>query len=103
VFAPDFDGARIGLPMPPDADGRVAVPRDRGAVVARGELAVDAAPAAATPVGEVTVTLAPGQVRTLFLRWTDPAPDSAGEQENFVHLHCPADGEQHGPGLTVVE
>jgi Glycosyl hydrolases family 2, TIM barrel domain len=99
VFAPDFDGARIGLPMPPDADARVAVPRSRGAVAARGDLAVDAAPAAAAPVGEVTVTLAPGQARTLLLRW---AVAELGDQENFVHLHCPAPGEQHGPGLTNV-
>lgn len=99
VFAPDFDGARIGLPMPPDADARVAVPRSRGASVERGELSVDAPPTAATPVGEVAVTLAPGEARTFLLRWTDP---ELGEQENFVHLHCPADGEEHGPGLTEV-
>ncbi len=99
VFAPDFDGARIGLPGPPDADGRVAVPRSRGASVASGDLTVGAAPAAATPVGDVIVALAPGQARTLLLRWTDP---ELGPQENFVHLHCPADDEQHGPGLTTV-
>jgi beta-mannosidase len=99
VFAPDPDGSRIGLPMPPDADGRVAVPRSRGATVGRGELAVDAPPSSATPAGEVEVELAPGQARTLLLRWTDPGLDPAA-QENFVHLHCPADGEEHGPGLT---
>jgi hypothetical protein len=97
VFAPDFDGARIGLPMPPDADARVAVPRSRGAVVDDGEMTVVASPAAATTVGEITVALAPGQARTLLLRWTDP---ELGDQENFVHLHCPAEGEEHGPGLT---
>jgi beta-mannosidase len=101
VFAPDFDGSRIGLPMPPDADARVAVPRSRGATVARGELAVDAASAAATRVGEVAVDVAPGQSRTLLLRWTDTELDPA-EQENFVHLRCPADGEEHGPGLTEI-
>jgi beta-mannosidase len=101
VFAPDFDGARIGLPMPPDADARVAVPRSRGATVARGELAVDAAPGAATPVGEVAVALEAGQARTLLVRWTD-AELRPPEQENFVHLHCPAEREEHGPGLTVV-
>jgi hypothetical protein len=101
VFAPDSDGARIGLPMPPDPDARIAVPRSRGATVARGELAVDAAPAAATCVGEVAVDLAPGQSRTLLLRWTDTELDPP-DQENFVHFHCPADGEEHGPGLTVV-
>jgi beta-mannosidase len=99
VFAPDFDGARIGLPMPPDAEARVAVPRSRGATVARGELTVDARACAATPVGEADVELAPGEARTLLLRWTDP---ELGEQENFVHLHCPADGEEHAPGLTEV-
>jgi beta-mannosidase len=99
VIAPDFDGARIGLPGPPDADARVAVPRGRGAVVAHGELAFDAAPAAATPVGELTLALEPGQARTLVLRWTD---GELGDQENFVHFHCPAAGEEHGPGLTTV-
>lgn len=99
VFAPDIDGARIGLPMPPHADARVAVPRELGAVVASGELAFDAAPAAATPVGELTLAIEPGQARTLVLRWTD---DELGDQENFVHFHCPAAGEQHGPGLTNV-
>jgi beta-mannosidase len=101
VFAPDFDGARIGLPMPPDADARIAVPRSRGATVARGELDAEAPPSAATRVGEVAVDLAPGQARTLLLRWSDPELDPS-EQENFVHLHCPADGEEHGPGLTDV-
>jgi beta-mannosidase len=102
VFAPDFDGSRIGLPMPPDADARVAVPRSRGAAVASGELVFDAGPTAATTIGEVTVTLEPGDARTLLLRWDDPAPDAASAQENFVHFHCPAPGEEHGPGLTAV-
>jgi beta-mannosidase len=99
VFAPDFDGARIGLPMPPDAGSRVAVPRSRGASVERGELPVVAPPSAATLVGEVAVSVTPGAARTLFLRWTDP---ELGEQENFVHFHCPADTEEHRPGLTNV-
>jgi beta-mannosidase len=99
VFAPDYDGSRIGLPLPADADARVAVPRSRGATLAGGELAVEAAQTAATPAGEVAVELAPGQARTLLLRWTDP---DHGPQENFVHLHCPADGEEHLPGLTQV-
>jgi hypothetical protein len=47
------------------------------------------------------VDLAPGQARTLLLRWSDRELDPS-EQENFVHLHCPADGEEHGPGLTDV-
>jgi beta-mannosidase len=99
VFAPDFDGARIGLPMPPDPDARVAVPRSRGAVVTHGELAFDAAPTAATRVGDITVPLEARQARTLVLRWTDA---ELGDQENFVHFHCPAAGEEHGPGLTNV-
>ena len=41
----------------------------------------------------------PGQARTLLLRWADT---ELGDQENFVHFHCPADGEEHGPGLTNV-
>jgi hypothetical protein len=101
VFAPDPDGARIGLPVPPDPDARVAVPRGRGSAVAHGELAFDAEPAAATKVGAVTVALGPGQARTLVLRWTDEELDPA-DQENFVHFHCPAPGERHGPGLTNV-
>jgi hypothetical protein len=99
VLAPDLDGARIGLPGPPDADSRVAVPRGRGSVVAHGELAFDATPAAATPVGELTVALDPGKSRTVVLRWTE---GELGDQENFVHFHCPAAGEEHGPGLTNV-
>jgi hypothetical protein len=102
VFAPDFDGARVGLPMPPDTDARVAVPRSRGAAVANGEITFDAAPSAATPVGEVTVALEPGQARTLLVRWADAELDPSHDQENFVHFHCPAEGEEHGPGLTNV-
>jgi hypothetical protein len=102
VFAPDFDGARIGLPMPPDADARVAVPRSRGASISRGDLHFDATASSATPAGEVTVTLEPGEARTLVLRWDDPEVDAASAQENFVHFHCPAPGEEHGPGLTAV-
>jgi hypothetical protein len=88
--------------MPPDADARVAVPRSRGAGVAHGELTFDAAPSAATPVGEVTVAMEPGQARTLLVRWADPELDASREQENFVHFHCPAADEVHGPGLTNV-
>jgi hypothetical protein len=102
VFAPDFDGARIGLPMPPDADARLAVPRSRGTTVAQGEITFDAAPTAADRIGEVTVALEPGQARTLLVRWADPELDASREQENFVHFHCPAEGEEHGPGLTNV-
>jgi hypothetical protein len=52
-------------------------------------------------VGDVTVALEPGQARTLLVRWVDEALDPA-DQENFVHFHCPAPGEEHGPGLTYV-
>ncbi|HMG27897.1 MAG TPA: hypothetical protein VKH36_13915 [Acidimicrobiia bacterium] len=99
VFAPDVDGARIGLPVPPDPDARLAVPRDRGRVVDHGELVFEAAPTAATPVGELRLALEPGRARTLLLRWADA---ELGDQENFVHFHCPAAGEEHGPGLTNV-
>jgi hypothetical protein len=85
--------------MPPDPDARVAVPRGRGVAVTRGELAFDAAPTTATPVGQVTVALEAGQARTLVLRWSDV---ELGDEENFVHFHCPARDEEHGPGLTNV-
>jgi hypothetical protein len=48
------------------------------------------------------VAMEPGQARTLLVRWADPELDASREQENFVHFHCPADGEEHGPGLTNV-
>ena len=99
VFAPDPDGARIGLPMPPDTDARLAVPRSRGEAVDRGELAAAAAPATAATVGAVTVPLAPGDARTVVFRWEDP---ELGAQENTVHLHCPAPNEVHGPGRTEI-
>ena len=50
-------------------------------------------------VGDVTVRLETGQARTLILRWTN---SELGDQENFVHFHCPGDDEEHGPGLTNV-
>jgi len=78
------------------------VPRSRGAAVAHGEITFDAPPTAATGIGEVTVALEPGQVRTLLVRWADPELDSSRDQENFLHFHCPAPDEVHGPGLTNV-
>ena len=99
MFAPDPDGARIGLPMPPDADVRLAVPQSRGDAVDRGELAVVAEPATATTIGDVDVLLAAGEARTLVLRWDDP---ELGPQENTVHLHCPGPDEVHGPGRTEI-
>jgi hypothetical protein len=94
-----LDGARIGLPMPPDADARVAVPRSRAAA-AHGEITFDAAPTAATRIGEVTVALSRPGARCSF---GGPTRSSTRrDQENFVHFHCPADDEEHGPGLTNV-
>ena len=91
VFAPDVEGARIGLPVPPDPDARVAVPRDRGTVVAHGELAFDAAPAAATRVGDVAFPVEAGQARTLILRWTD-----VDLTDGVLHLHeSPAQHARH--------
>jgi beta-mannosidase len=99
VIAPDLEGARIGLPMPPDPDGRVAVPRTRGDRVGGGALAYEIGPGTTAPTGTITVALEQGQARTVVLRWNDPFD---GPQENFVHLHCPAEGERHPPGLTVI-
>lgn len=99
VFAPDPDGARIGLPMPPDPYARLAVPRERGPRIEHGELQANVAPTSAASAGTIAVRLAAGEARTLLLGWDDP---ELGLQENFVHLHCPDADETHGPGLTVV-
>lgn len=99
VFAPDLDGARIGLPMPPDPESRVAIPHGRGNRVGGGTLEYRVGPEAVARVGDLTIELGPGQARTVVLHWRDPLD---GPQENFVHLHCPADGERHSPGLTVI-
>ncbi|MGQ0802260.1 MAG: glycosyl hydrolase 2 galactose-binding domain-containing protein [Actinomycetota bacterium] len=98
VIAPDPDGARIGLPMPADEDALVAVPRSHGAVVAHGTCNAAAAPESATTVGEIVVTIAAGEARTVLLRWIDP---ELGAQQSFAHLHCPAEGERHPPGLSL--
>ena len=98
VFAPDLDGAGIGLLMPPDPESRVAVPHGRGNRIGGGTLEYRVGPESVARIGELTIELEPGQARTVVLRWPDPLD---GPQENFVHLHCPADGEQHVPGLTV--
>ena len=92
VIAPDPDGSRIGLAFPATDGALVAVPRNRGRVLERGTLTVEAPAEAATDVGSVTVVLEPGQARTIVFRWDG--------DENFVHLHCPAAGEQHPPGLS---
>jgi hypothetical protein len=92
VITPDPDGFRIGLALP--ADGvAVAVPRAVGPIVETGTFTVHAPPEQSTPIGEITLTLAPGTARTVMFRW-------AGET-NFVHLHCPAEGAGYPPGLSV--
>jgi hypothetical protein len=99
VIAPDADGARIGLPMPADEEALVAVPRSHGAIVTHGTCTAAAPAEAATTIGEIVVTIAPGQARVVLLRWTDP---ELGAQQSFTHLHCPAEGEHHPPGLSGV-
>ena len=97
VFAPDPEGSRIGLPMPPDDDSMVAIERSRGPVVADGTLVLTVAGGASAELGTVRVPLGPGEARTLMLRWTDP---TTGVEENSVHLCClPADIAL-APGLS---
>jgi hypothetical protein len=93
VIAEDPDGFRIGLPMPGDGTP-VAVPHRIGESIASGTLAASAPPAAAATVGEVVVELGAGEARTVVFHW--------GDESNFVHLHCPAVGESHPPGMQVV-
>ena len=85
VFTPDPEGARIGLPMPPDPDARVAVERSRELIVDEGTFSFAVGAEATAPVGAVDVPLVPGTSRTLMLRWTDP---TTGAEENSVHLCC---------------
>ncbi|HUF83219.1 MAG TPA: glycoside hydrolase family 2 TIM barrel-domain containing protein, partial [Acidimicrobiia bacterium] len=99
VIAPDADGARIGLPMPADEGALVAVPRSHDTVVSNGTSTAAVPAGTATTIGEIAVAIAPGQARVVLLRWTDP---ELGPQQNFTHLHCPADGEHHPPGLSLV-
>src|SRR5262249_51219021 len=98
-LAPRFPRARIPVPGPPPTPPRAAPAPGRRAAPARGDLAVEAAPKAATAVGDVVIPLEPGQGRTLVLGWSDV---ELGNQENFVHFHCPAPGEELGAGLTNV-
>ena len=98
LIGPDAEGAQLGLAMPADGEP-VAVPHTRGEVVDHGALSFTAPAAAATNLGEVTLVVAPGESRTVVLRWTDPVD---GPQENTAHLHCPAPGEVHAPGLAVL-
>ena len=93
VIAPDPDGFRIGLAPPATGPG-VAVPRVVGAALEAGALAVEAPPEASTPIGTIEVSLEPGTARTVLVQW--------GAETNFVHLHCPAPGEEHPPGMHEV-
>jgi hypothetical protein len=97
VFSPDPDGARIGLPMPPDADAKVAIERSRELPVAEGTIALAVGAEATAELGTVDIALVPGEGRTLILRWDDP---TTGAEENSVHLCCvPADATL-GAGLS---
>jgi beta-mannosidase len=97
VMAPDPDGARIGLSMPPDADAMVAIERSRGDVVDEGARKLTVGAAATADLGVVDVALLPGEARTLMLRWNDPM---TGAEENSVHLCCVAPDVVLGPGLS---
>lgn len=93
VIAPDPDGFHLG-PTPPGDGTLVAVPRVAGGVVDRGTLSAEVAAQAAPEVGAVTVGLHPGSARTVVFHWDG--------ETNLVHLHCPAPGEVHPPGLHEV-
>jgi beta-mannosidase len=91
VIAPDPRGFRIGLARPDDGV-LIAVPQTQRAAVASGTLTASAGPERSTPIGEVAVALEPGDARTITFRW--------GDETNFLHLHCPADGAVYPPGLS---
>ncbi len=91
VIAPDPRGFRIGLAFPDDGVV-VAIPDRRGDIVESGTFEVRAAAHESTPIGKITVSLGPGTARTVELRW--------GDETNFVHLHCPAEGASYPPGLS---
>ncbi|MGZ8764558.1 MAG: glycoside hydrolase family 2 protein [Acidimicrobiia bacterium] len=97
VIAPDPDGARIGLAMPPDADATVAIERSREAVIDGGTWALAVGAAATAEVGTVDVPLLPGEGRTLMLRWNDPI---TGTEENSLHLCCVAADVVLAPGRS---
>ncbi len=78
----------------PDDGVKVAVPRVVGAVASSGTIAADVAPEASRRIGEITIALEPGTARTVLFQW--------GAETNFVHLHCPASGEEHPPGLNAI-
>jgi beta-mannosidase len=91
VIAPDPRGFRIGLALPGDGV-LVATPHAEGERVESGALEADAPPEQSTAIGELSVSLAAGEARTVTFRW--------GDETNFVHLHCPAEGAVHPPGLS---
>lgn len=99
VVAPDPDGFRIGLAMP-GATEPVAVPRSRGRSIETGSLAVVAV-AGAVHRGRRRPGGSSSRVRPE--RWCCTGTTHNGAQENVVHLHCPAPGEELRPGLQVVE
>lgn len=92
VIAPDASGFRIGLAYPDDGE-LVAVPRETNETVASGSFDADAPPEESTPIGEIPVVLEPGHARTVTFRW--------GDETNFVHLHCSAEGASPPPGLSA--
>jgi beta-mannosidase len=91
VIAPDPRGFEIGLALPDDGV-LVATPIAAGARIESGQFEVDAPPEQSTAIGEIVVNLNADQARTVTFRW--------GDETNFVHLHCPADGAGHPPGLN---
>jgi hypothetical protein len=93
VIAPDREGFRIGFAVPDDRVC-VAVPRFLGATVAQGTITVSVPRTAAAEIGSVAVDVTRGSARTLLLQW--------GGETNFVHLHCPAAGDEHPPGMHDV-
>ena len=91
VITPDPNGFRIGLAFPDDGV-LVAVPDAQGDVIESGIFDVHAAAEHSTQIGEITMPLEPGRDRTVIFRW--------GDETNFVHLHCPAEGASYPPGLS---
>jgi beta-mannosidase len=91
VIAPDHQGFQIGLALPDDGV-LVATPRTAGARIESGAFEADAPPEQSTAIGEISVHLSAGEARTVTFRW--------GHETNSVHLHCPADGAEHPPGLS---
>jgi beta-mannosidase len=91
VITPDKRGFRIGLAFPDDGV-LIAVPRDAGEMVDSGSFDANARAEQSSPIGEIPVELDLGQARTVTFRWEN--------ETNFVHLHCPAEGASHPPGLS---